>query len=301
MSSKPLVSVIIPNLNSPMIDRTLNSLRRQHFDLSLVEVLVVGIDAPQLVQEDELVRMISTKEPTRSAVARNIGIQAARGDFICFIDADCIADVYWLSSILQVLEQKDVVGGAVRFVADNYWTLCDNLSWFYHALENKPCGGREILPTLNLGIRREVVEEVGGLNPCYPKAAGEDAEWTTRMREAGYRLWFVPYAIVEHYPRRASLGDIWHHAYIYGRYSVKLRPEFCDFLKTPFVFRKWWVLLLVAPFISFGVTLKIYIGERKLMRYWYAFPGIWLGKFAWCLGAIRTLWLQRKPQEGRNR
>lgn len=301
MDREPLVSVIIPNLNSPMIDRTLDSLRHQRFDLSLVEILVVGLDAPKLVQEDELVHLISTKEPTRSAVARNMGIQVAQGDFICFLDADCIADAGWLSTAIQALEQRDVVGGGVRFVADNYWTLCDNLGWFYPTLESKPCGEREILPTLNLCVRREVIEMVGELNPCYPKAAGEDAEWTTRMRKAGYRLWFVPHAIVEHHPGRASFGDIWRHASMYGRYSVKLRPEFFDFLRTPFIFRRWWALLLATPFISLGATLKVYIGERKLARYWYAFPGIWLGKFAWCLGALHTLWDQRRQQESENR
>jgi glycosyltransferase involved in cell wall biosynthesis len=286
-----MISIVIPNLHSRLIDKTIASLRQQNFDLSRVEILVVGLDGPGLVKEDNLVRMVSTNTPASPAVARNIGIQEAIGDIICFIDADCIADADWLARLNAVLLDKtiDIVGGGVTFTSDNYWTLCDNLGWFHEYLVSARPGVRDLLPTLNLCVRRRVVHVVGGLNETYPNAAGEDAEWTTRMRQAGFTLHFAPQAVVHHHPARASFLDIWRHAYTYGRYSVKVNHKLAGFLRTPFFFHHSWVLLLFAPLVIFAGTMRIFIRNPQNLRYAYAFPGILLGKLAWILGAARTL------------
>ncbi len=288
----PQISVVIPNLNSPMIDKTLTSLRQQVFDLSQVEVLVVGLDGPGLVQEDALVRLVSTGTPASPSVARNIGIRQAAGDLICFTDADCIAEPDWLAQFAMVFadDAVNVAGGGVTFVSDNYWTLCDNLSWFHEYLTTACPGTRGLLPTLNLCVRRKVIEVVGGLNEDYPKAAGEDAEWTTRMRQAGFQLHFNPQAVIHHHPSRASLADIWRHAQTYGRYSVKVNVAFADFLDAPFIFRSLWALLLTSPVLAFGGTARIFARNYAVWSYIHTAPGILLSKIAWLIGASQTLW-----------
>lgn len=290
-SSVPRISVIIPNLHSSVIDQTLQSLRQQSLNLSQVEVLVVGLDEPGLVNEDALVRMISTGEPVGPAVARNIGIRHAHGEVICFTDADCVAERDWLAQFVKALadDSVDVVGGGVTFESDNYWSLCDNLGWFYRVLDSLPPGKRSLFPTLNLCVRRKVIEAVGLMNETYPCPAGEDAEWTTRMRQAGFDLYFWPQAVIHHHPSRASLKDIWRHAYTYGRYSIKVDPRFADFLKTSFVFRHWWGMLFVMPAMSVWAALRIFLNAPAAWRYFYAFPGILVGKIAWIFGAMHTL------------
>jgi GT2 family glycosyltransferase len=177
----------------------------------------------------------------------------------------------------------------VVFESNAYWTICDNLGWFHEHLVSASPGTRDLLPSLNLCVRRAVIEAVGAMNEIYPRAAGEDAEWTTRMRQAGYALRFLPDAVVHHHPSRATLLDIWRHAYIYGRYSVKVNRAFFDFLRPSFVFRSWWVLLLALPVLSLGAAVRIYLKDRAAWRYVYAFPGVWLSKVAWILGAMRAL------------
>lgn len=290
-TGRPRVSVIIPNLNSTIIDRTLAALRTQDFDLSQVGVLVVGLDEPGLVQTDELVRLISTGVPATPAVARNIGIRQARGDLLCFTDADCIPARDWLASLTASFEDGSVhmVGGGMTFEAGNYWTLCDNLSWFHDYLVSTDEGVRVQLPSLNLCVRRGVIDKVGLFNEKYPTAAGEDAEWTTRMRQAGYTLHFVPGAVVHHRPSRVCFSAILRHAHIYGRHSVKVNPALADFLGVPVILKRWWAVLLLAPAMALAVTSKLYLADRTLWRYWYAAPGILATKVAWCMGAVRTL------------
>jgi GT2 family glycosyltransferase len=294
-SGRPRISVIVPNLNSPMVNLTLASLRAQDFDLSQVEVLVVGLDEPGLVQTDELVRLISTGVPAAAAAARNIGIREARGDLLCFTDADCIPAPDWLARLTARFEDASihVVGGGVTFEAGNYWTLCDNLGWFHDYLASTAEGERAQLPSLNLCVRRSLIDRVGLFNESYPRAAGEDAEWTTRMRQAGYELHFAPAAIVHHRPGRAGIEAVLRHAYVYGRHSVKVKPAFTDFLGVSPFLRRWWALLLSAPLAAAVATCRIYLDDRAARRYWYALPGIYLGKLAWTLGAVRSLYRQR--------
>jgi GT2 family glycosyltransferase len=285
------ISVIIPNLNSPIIDRTLTALRAQQFDLSRVEVLVVGLDEPGLVQEDELVRLIDTGVPTEPARARNMGMRAARGQLLCFTDADCVPAPDWLQQLTAPLarDENAVAGGSVTFPDDDYWTLCDNLSWFYNYLPGTPPREQQLLPSLNLCVSRRLVDEVGMFDERYPRAAGEDAEWSTRMRQAGYHLCFVPQATVLHLPRRATLRDLLQHGYLYGRYSVKIHPQFIQFLRTPAILRHRWSVLLLSPLLALAATAGIYRSQPQTRRYWRAAPGILLSKLAWCAGLARTL------------
>ena len=113
----PMVSVIIPNLNSPLIANTLRAIRAQTFIPSACEVLVVGLDEPGLVQCDDMVQLISSKGPAIPAADRNLGIAKSRGEILCFTDADCVPDPDWLAQILSWFQDEriDVVGGGVKY------------------------------------------------------------------------------------------------------------------------------------------------------------------------------------------
>jgi GT2 family glycosyltransferase len=285
------VSVVIPNLNSRFIHNTLAALRAQQFDMGQVEVLVVGLDDPGLVQADDPVRLLSTGEPVSPAIARNIGIKAAQGQIICFTDADCLPAPDWLKQLVQKLSepQVQVVGGGVLFEAQNYWSWCDNLSWFHEFLASAPAGPRGFLPSLNLAVRRPVIEAVGLFDEGYPQAGGEDADWTLRMRIAGFPLHFEPAVVVTHVPNRTTFRKTWQHSFTYGCYSTKINPKYRAFLQ-PSIFLTFWPLLaLLTPLLAASTTWRAIRHGRLIKQAWLAGPGIYLGKVAWCLGAIAAL------------
>ena len=68
---------------------------------------------------------------------------------------------------------------------------------FHEQLASQPREEHHYLPTLNLAMKREVVEKVGPLNEALMR--GQDIEWTSRMTHAGIHLFFEPAAIVEHH------------------------------------------------------------------------------------------------------
>jgi GT2 family glycosyltransferase len=282
------LSVIIPNLHSPVIDRTLESIREQTYELDTSEVIVVGMDKHGLVHEDDLVHHLRTKSPVPPAVARNLGMKDAQGEILCFTDADCVADTNWLDALMARYSDPSVhvVGGGVAFPNDNYWTICDNLSWFYEVLASAPAGTRPYLPTLNLSLRREVVEQIGGMDEGFPRPAGEDTEWTTRIRLAGYELHFEPRAVIYHHHPRNTLKQTLEHAYYFGYNSVKVDPRYTDALRTPLFMRHSFSVLLLAPFLAAGATARIFLNIR---HYWRTLPALYLTKLSWCIGAARRL------------
>ena len=147
----PNVSIIIPSLNSGLIDKTLESLFAQTCFNHILEIIVIGLDENHLIQEREPVRFISTVTPVTAPVARNIGIRESKGDILAFIDADCIADPCWLEKLL--LAQNEgycIMGGSITLDVKSYWQLCYNLTMFHEFLVSKTSGERLNFGTLNL-------------------------------------------------------------------------------------------------------------------------------------------------------
>ena len=66
-----LFSIIIPNLNSPIIDQTIASLENQNFKRGEFEIIVVGMDKDGLVPRDGSVNLVESKEPLPPSQARN--------------------------------------------------------------------------------------------------------------------------------------------------------------------------------------------------------------------------------------
>jgi glycosyltransferase involved in cell wall biosynthesis len=279
-------SVIVPNYNSPVVDRTIKSLEQQSFDRDLYEIIVVGTDRYGLVRGSDLVRFDRTEQRLSPAAARNRGAAQASGEILVFIDADCIARSDWLSVLAERFTDSriNVMGGSVEFETANYWTLSDNLSMFHEHLASCPPGHKRLLPSLNLAVRRAIFQKIGGFDERYPRAAGEDADLTVRLRLQGHALMFEPRAVVLHYPARDRLVDLWQHGFYQGKYSIKVDPRFAhtDGLFWPLRTRPG--VLFAGPLLATLAAGRV-IARGKGMTYWYTFPALWIAKLAWCMGA----------------
>ncbi len=287
----PHVSVIVPNLHSSVVGRTLDSLHAQDFSEPF-EIIVVGQDRYGIIREDAQTRFIVTPEPVAPAAARNIGIRAARGEWLAFIDADGVAAPNWLSQLARHYADPNVhvVGGSVLFPDEAYLTLCDNVSMFHDYLPTSRAHEQALLPSLNLSLRASVIAEVGQFDERYPLAVGEDSDFTTRIRLHNYQLHFEPRAVVHHYPvSRNTLATLAHRAYNMGRYSVKVDRRYQKALNTPFVLRHWCTTVLAAPVLAAGVVGRMVAHNRLEFRYWKTLPVVFGLKWMWCLGAARTL------------
>jgi glycosyltransferase involved in cell wall biosynthesis len=110
-ADRPLFSVIVPFLNEEgWLPKCLAALRDQSIDPALVEWILIDNGSTDLSAEivrDEP-RATLLAEPRRDPyIARNRGILAARGEYLAFLDADCLADPDWLEAMRQELVKSD--------------------------------------------------------------------------------------------------------------------------------------------------------------------------------------------------
>ncbi len=116
-----IFSVIVPFLNEErLIEQCIHSLQNQQFDKNLYELLF--IDNGSVDRSTEIVRQYQSikllYEPRRDPyLARNRGIETARGQYLAFTDADCLIDGHWLAELQHGLEELNaaIVLGRVLY------------------------------------------------------------------------------------------------------------------------------------------------------------------------------------------
>jgi GT2 family glycosyltransferase len=283
------VSIIIPNLHSPLIGEVIAALRAQTAIADICEIIVVGMDRHQLVVPDQLVRLIATGRPISPAAARNRGAAAARGDYLLFVDADCLLAPAAVERLLAAAAVGyGAVVGAVVPEAGQYWVLCNNLMAFPDFITLDQPGERDCLPSFCMLIPRAVWDAVGPFDERFPSPAGEDLDLSYRMRLAGYRLGCAPSAAVHHRPARASAGAVWRQHIGFGAAWHVLYHRYRAML--PFSQAVWLIeafggagLAATLP-LSCLYVLRLFARRRHLLRFWYSIPGMIWAQFGWYNG-----------------
>lgn len=285
-----MLSIIIPSLHSPLLDQVIESLRCQTAPQLIGEIMVVGQDRYGKIPAD--VRAIITPRPFSAAEARNLGVREARYDTLLFLDSDCIAAPDLVERIWAAHQAgHTVVGGSITIEQGPYWRLCDNLIGFAGYLSTDPAGPRDYLPTLNLSLPREVVQAVGGFDPRFLGAAGEDAELGMRLRSAGYTMHFEPRATLFHRSERLTPGSVWRHLQSYGRATPaasygdkRLAPRLGPHLRP-----LGGLIRAASPLLALGDLGAMLTRRPELRRHWYTLPGLAWARVAWYWGVVDGL------------
>lgn len=287
MTHKVEISVIIPNLHSPIVDQTIESVLRQEIDKPF-EVIVVGMDKWGLVEKFPEVQFIGTPKPVGAAEARNIGIQAAQGEELLFIDSDCIANECWIENITNAFNEGwSVIGGGVQTPEKPFFLLVYNLAMFHAQLASQKRKQVKFLPTLNLAVTREVIENVGLLDEVLLR--GQDVDWTVRMRLAGYELLFEPDARILHIPSRYDLDTLRYYFQKSGYFMIRVRHKYPEIFHMPRFLKRSIMYKIFAPLIASLTTIKIFCNTKEVRKHGMTIPYIFLLKLSWCKGAAESL------------
>lgn len=287
----PTASVIIPNLDSPLVDRAVDAVVGQRGATAL-EIIVVGRDRPGRLDGRGDVMRIDSETPMLPGAARNLGARRARGEVLVFVDSDCVPEDGWLRAHLERQRAgRTVVGGAVLWDDAPYWTLADNISMFHAFDRDAAEGHRKFLPTLNLSVDRSAWRAVGPMDG--ELRCGEDVDWTIRANALGHRPWFDPEARVWHRPPRASARDAWEHHRRTGAWMSGVRARHPDVLRAPRLLRHPIWLRALSPAVAAWTTFGIFLPGRAGWRYPAAMPAVFMTKVAWCFGASRPIPLDK--------
>lgn len=144
---------------------------------------------------------------------RNLGIKKAKGEFIIFIDSDCIPENEWLTEIITPLqsEQEDIVAGKVIF-SDKHSS---------HHIEVEKNIDRKYLdeaPTMNLAIKSKIFNIIGEFDTDF--SCGEDVDFLWRARKAGFKIRSNPQAVIYH--DQGNIVNELRRMYVYGKARPKL-------------------------------------------------------------------------------
>jgi glycosyltransferase involved in cell wall biosynthesis len=211
------VSIIIPARNEEkVIGACLQSIQQLDFDHNAFEVIVVDNGSTDktivIVQRFQTALNLAVMKhaDVHISAARNLGAAHAKGQFLAFLDADCLAPRKWLLDGIQRLNGcNDLVVGA-------YYRIPDGSSWLARAWY-EPRLAREgsvpYLPGGSLWITREAFFRVGGFDESIE--TNEDCEFCTRAKSAGMRILAFSELAVIHLGTPQALGQFfrkqrWH-------------------------------------------------------------------------------------------
>ncbi|MFH1646547.1 MAG: mycofactocin biosynthesis glycosyltransferase MftF [Chloroflexota bacterium] len=225
----PKVSIIIPVRDQPEdLAECLKSLEALDYPKEQIEIIVVDDgsekEVAQMVSPD--IRVIRQAVSQGPAAGRNTGAEAAGGEILAFLDADCIAGKDWLKEIVPFFRTA-TVGAAGGYVdgyykesfLDRYEAVASSLNLGKRLLIEGRTGSSFYVPTANLLVTREAFNAAG----CFKVGmhVGEDVDFCWRMRDLGYSLLYVPFGRVAH-KHRNRLGKMLKRRGDYGTSEAAL-------------------------------------------------------------------------------
>ena len=225
------VAIIIPTLNEErFISRCLNSIIKQTYEFEKMDVMIIDggskDNTKDIVAEyqksHQNIRFIENKKKIQS-VAFNIGFKKSTAPYIIRLDAHAEYDSKYISLCIENLKQDEKrgnVGGRCNILPFNQsiWAQTNailNHSRFgiggaafrvsneAHNTDSVPFGA----------FPRKIIEKIGGMREDLPR--GEDNEYNSRIRKAGYKIFFDP-NIISSYFARPTLGASCKQMYANG-------------------------------------------------------------------------------------
>ena len=238
-------------------DGTVETVQRfiQSQQLTASVTAIAGPISQSVVRGETSAVLKLLRQPHRgAAAARNAGAQAARGDIIIFLDADCVPASDWLERLAASLTGDSVAGAGGRVSTQQRGLMPRFVQLEYDERYERVARRRYIdfISSATAAYRREVFREIGGFDTTMLGA--EDVDLSFRLAEAGHKLVFAPDAIVYHthpeslwaYVRRKFKYAFWRAA-LYGRHPGKVAAD----SRTP---QTQKLQIMLAPIIGLSLV-----------------------------------------------
>ena len=288
---------IVNHNNKECLKGCLDSLYSHDPGISL-EVIVVDNGSSDgsvesVKQSFPLVNVIENSENKGFVRANNQGIRASRGQCVLSLNNDTIIGNGTLGGLVRFMEEHPDVGacgpkvlnldGSLQYQCRrSFPTISSSLSYFLKLHKVFPGSkrfGQYLMTHLNsdeagevdsvsgccLLVRKEVIEKVGILDENYIMY-GDDLDWCYRIKQAGWKVYFVPDFQITHLGGQSSQSL--HRKCIllfYRAMVIFYRKHYAikhSFIINYLVYAGIWLKALMALCTNFFRKEKI-VGSRK--------------------------------------
>jgi len=265
----PLVSLIIPTRNGlHLIKQCIESIIAKT-TYANYEILIVdnNSDDPDTLDyftrlaEDSRVRIFRDERPFNYSALNNAAVQQAGGEYICLINNDIeVISPEWLEEMMGLAIQPGVgaVGACLWYPNDTlqHGGCITGLGGVAgHSHKHLPRGDFgyfrrvQLIQTMSavtgacLVVKKNIYQEVGGLDETNLKVAFNDIDFCLRVREAGYRNIWTPFA------------ELYHHESATRGFenTPEKKERFAQEMQ--YMKKRWGISLLNDPAYSPNLTL----------------------------------------------
>jgi len=276
------VSVVIPVRNEVgSLPELIASLQSQTFPPAEVVIVDGGSTdetvalARRLTADDSRFRVVEAGQATPGR-GRNIGIAAARNDWIALSDAGSRLEPQWLEQLIATVQRDPAVAfvyGNFEPIVDSFFTRCASLA--YITPKQVRPGGLIRVPCIASSlVRRDVWRQVGGFPDL---RAAEDLMFMETIERQGHKVGWAPQATAW-WHIQPTLRRTYKRFALYSRYNVWAGRQ------------RFW---------HYGILRQYLLGFIFLVLAFVHSPW-WLGVIALALAArtAKSIWGRRREKPG---
>jgi len=225
MPETTLFSLVIPTFARPEpLKSCLRGVSEIRFPAEHFEVVVSDDGSPVPVEQvvapfhDRLRLVVVTGPNAGPAAARNRGAARAAGQYLVFIDDDCVPD----PELLAALERRFAAtpdaligGGIVNALPENpFSTATQQIIEYVYQYSERMQGKTRLFTTSILAVSTEGFRRLGGFSEDL--TTGEDYDFCHRWQHAGGSAVYAREAAV-HHAHHLTLRSFWRQHFRYGR------------------------------------------------------------------------------------
>ena len=216
---KPLISFITISYNGykdtcELIESLQTNIRSVEYEIIVVDNASREDEAAKIQERYPTVISIRSNENKGFSGGNNIGIKAAKGKYLFFINNDTYLKSDQIGCLVERLESRPEIGGVspkirfafppqnVQFAGFTPLTSITlrNESIGFGCPDDEKFNAPHSTPYLHgaaMMIKREVIDKASMMPEIF-FLYSEELDWSTSMTRAGYELWYEPRCTVFH-------------------------------------------------------------------------------------------------------
>ncbi|HOW60514.1 MAG TPA: glycosyltransferase family 2 protein [Candidatus Moranbacteria bacterium] len=276
MSEKiyPKISVIVLNFNGKKtLDNCLSSVF--HSDYSNFDVVVVDNNSEDGSLEQAMklfsrAYFIKNDDNVGFSKGNNIGIRYALekfADYVFILNNDTLVEKNTLSLLIDAMENYPLagIGSPLVFTPDNtsIWFAGGNIHWkkmkasHLHKIESEAPYPTEYISGCAMLVKKDVFKKIGLFDERF-FLYYEDADFSFRTKEAGFKLIIIPSAHIRHFEQSNAINKM--KAYwlvLSGLIFFRTHSSFLN---------KLWIFFVYIPLRKLKNYYDVCFGKNNVAR-----------------------------------